>query len=190
MTRIDRRNRAALSLICLALVVAAGLALARSYGAFGDRRAGAALYDESSVSFVDNHQSWLWPAVAGVGLLVAYVGWRWFRSQFRSWSTLESTDFVAEDPLGSTRIRTDALCAALEYDVETYAGIVEAIGEIRSASPPRVDLFVTLQNDVDLVAVRERIDAQALPRLCATIGVQKVLSIVRLRLVSEETGLI
>lgn len=186
MTRIERRNRAVFTAVCLLMLVGGAAALARSYGAFGDKHAAMPLYDETLDTFVSKHQSWFWPSVAAAGLVLAYLGWRWFRSQFRSWNTLESTDFVACDSLGSTRIATDALCAAVERDLEKYPGISEAVAEIRSAVPPRVDLFLTMHDDADVVAVRERIDGQALPRLCTTLSVQSVLPVVRMRLVQPE----
>src|SRR4051794_9622194 len=73
----DRTNRVMLALFGLVVLAAGAGGMAASTGVFGASFSRRTLSDNPASRYIGHHGGWLWPAVAGVCLLVALACLRW-----------------------------------------------------------------------------------------------------------------
>lgn len=163
-SRADRVNRTLLTLLGLILVGVGGYGLARSWGAFGDGSASAPLLLDSWRGFVAHQYYWFWPAAVVVSLLVGVVGLRWLRAQLAA-ARPEAIDLTHREDGGSTTVRPAGAARALAGDVEGYRGVNRASARLAGdPDAPEIDLRVEIADDCNLLALRSRIDEEALVR--------------------------
>jgi len=159
----DRLNATVLSLVALVLLAAGAYGLARGYGAFGHDRAADPVLGDETRAFVTRNANWFWPLAAVVAVLVAWLGLRWLLAQIHG-PAVTRMPVRAEGP-GRTELVASAAAAALANDIDGYAGVRRASARIVADRPsPEVDITVDVSDDVDVGAVRRRIEEHALPR--------------------------
>jgi len=182
----DRLNSAVLTVLALVLIALGGYALARGYGAFGDQRAMDPVLTDDVRSFVSRNAAWFWPLAAVVSLLVAWLGLRWLVAQIHSPAVSHLP--IAAQGAGRTEVAAPGAAAAPAHDVGTYAGVHAARARITDDDPsPEVDLTVDIHDDADAVALRRRIEEEALTRFRAALEIPQLGSRIHLRL-AEPAG--
>lgn len=178
----DRLNRVLLFVLSLALIGAGGYTLARGADTFGAEAADEAVLLESVRDYVSRNQNLFWPVVFAVSVVVAVVSLLWLRAQFRS-SKLTELDLTEDEQRGSTRLRAAGASQALATDVEDYFGVSSASARLLAdGDRPELDLRVDVNDDVDVPALRARIEEQALRRFCQALEVPDVDARLYLRL--------
>ena len=182
----DRLNSTVLTLLALALIAAGAYGLARGYGAFGDRRADDPILSDDVRDFVTRNGDWFWPAAAVVSLLLAWLGLRWLLAQI-STPTVSRLPVRADGP-GHTELLGAGATAALARDIEGYEGVRAAHARLVGDDPvPEVEVTVDVHDDVDLPALRRRIEEHALARFRSALELSKLRSTVHMRL-AERAG--
>lgn len=182
----DRLNSAVLSILAVLLVALGAYGLARGYGAFGDRRAMDPVLTDDVRAFVSRNAGWFWPLAAVVSLLVAWLGLRWLVAQIHTPAVANLA--VRADGPGRTELSASGAAGALAHDIEAYPGVRSARARITEDHPsPEVDITVDVHDDADAVALRRRIEEEALPRFRAALELGELRSRIHLRL-AERTG--
>lgn len=177
----DRLNSTVLSLLALVLIALGAYGLARGYGAFGDQRAMDPVLTDDVRDFVSRNANWFWPLAAAVSLLVAWLGLRWLIAQIHA-PTVSQLPVRADGP-GRTELGASGAAAALAHDIETYPGVRSARARITDDDPsPEVDVTVDVHDDADAVALRRRIEEEALPRFRSALELGELRSHIHLRL--------
>jgi len=182
--RADRTNRSVLTLLGLVLVVAAGLGLAYSYGAFGTDRARRRVLTPSIRDLAQRNHGWFWPLVAVVAVILALLALRWLAAQL-------GTDRVGELSLerdtraGATTLQAAAVTSAVTEEVESYRGVRRASARlIGHPANPNLVVTVTADERADLGVLRTRIEQHAVPHTRQATGRDTLPVILRLHLAS------
>jgi hypothetical protein len=154
--RVDTVNRVLLLLLGLLLVVAAGLGLAVSLGAFGEIRATSPLFSGELRTFPDD-KPWFWWAVAGVALLIALLSLWWLLAQIRTHrvSRLDRTTDARE---GYTTVHAGALTRAIEDEVGDIPGVTSASARLRDRPQLGLALVVDVTDTVDIDKLRTHLE--------------------------------
>ncbi len=148
-----------------ALALAAGvLLLLLNQGAFGDDTANDRVLDgDVDGWFAD--RSWIWWPIALAALALAYLGWRWLRTQFRS-ARPGNDDIQRFTERGWTRIAGGGVTDAIEQDVQALPGVLGASARLNGRGGDAVlDLKVDVDETADLSRVRAGIEDGLIPRL-------------------------
>jgi hypothetical protein len=190
--RSARGDRAALAALGLGLLAAGGYGLARSYGAFGARRADSVVLT-GKVRAVAHHAfsvsnrdvEWFWPAVAAALVLVAYLGYRWLRSQLPPSHRAQVLDLT--DPAlaaeGSTVVRAVGAESAVVADVESYPEVQAADARVtQDGGGAALRLRLEVDESADVGAVRRRLGEHAVARLGQALDRSAVATSVQVRL--------
>jgi hypothetical protein len=182
----DRLNSAVLTVLALVLLGVGGYGLARGYGAFGDRRADDPVLGDDLRDFVTRNGNWFWPLAAVASLLLAWLGLRWLLAQL-STPTVTRLPVRADGP-GYTELLSSGATAALARDIEGYPGVRSAHARLVGDDPvPEVEVTVDVHDDVDVPAVRRRIEEEALTRFRDALELTQLRSTVHVRL-AERAG--
>jgi hypothetical protein len=159
----DRTNRATLTVFGLLVLLVGAAGLAASLGAFGTGFAHHTLFANRVSDYVGQHGTWVWPAAAGVCLLITLAALRWIVI------LLISTDRTGDIPIpisteeGTTVLQPGALTGALTREIGSYHGVEGARSRIiGDASAPQVVIAVTASQSADLHALHRRIETEAL----------------------------
>jgi len=167
----DRTNHAALTVFGLLVLLVGAAGLAASVGGFGTSFAHRTLFANRVSAYVGQHGTWVWPAAAGVCLLITLAALRWIVV------LLISTDRAGDIPIpistgeGTTILQPGALTGALTREIGTYRGVEGARGRIiGDASAPQVVIAVTASQSADLHALHHRIETEALAHARQAIG--------------------
>jgi len=159
----DRTNRFGLALFGLVVLVIGAAAMCASVGVFGHTFAHHTLFANQVSRYVGHHGGWVWPAAAGVSLVIAVVALRWILA------LLVSTDRAGDIPVpvatsdGTTILQPAAITGALAREISTYHGVDRAHGRIiGDGGAPEIVLEVTAKPASDLHALYQRIEAEAL----------------------------
>ena len=175
MNRIDAVNRTLMLIIGIILLVAGVLALAVGLGAFGEARAQSGVLPGGLVDFVGANGNWLWPLVAVVALVLAYLGWRWLRAQFSTPPRVNAIDLTDDPKVGFTRLKADGAVAAFAADVARHPRVDAAKGRmLADGAAPQIGLRIEVFENGDLAPVREYVEGPALDRLHRTLGAEVV----------------
>lgn len=167
----------------LVLLVAGGLALARGLGAFGAGFARAPLVPPAVSQYVAG-QVWVWPLAAAICVAVALLGLRWLLVQGRS-GRLRSLPLESDRSAGGTHMPADAVTDALEEEITGYPGVSRVHASLGGAdSQPRLALSVACDDRADLGELRTRIHDQALAHVCSALELDRLPTVLRLRLAS------
>jgi hypothetical protein len=158
----DRTNRVTLALFGLLVLAAGATAMAASTGLFGASFSRHALLANRVSGYFGNHGGWLWPAIAGGGLLVGLACLRWMLALLASNDRAGDIIIGASTDEGTTILRPAALIDALTSEVSAYHGVDAAKGRvIGDGRDPEVILTVTTAPAADLQALHHRIEAEA-----------------------------
>ncbi len=167
----DRTNRFALALFGLLVLIAGAAGMTASTGVFGATFAKRALFANRVSTYIGHHGAWVWPAAAGVCLLIALAALRWIVA------LLISTDRAGDIPIpvrtheGTTILQSAALTGALTREVGRYHGVDTARGRIiGDASAPEIVIAVTASHSADLHALHRRIETEALAHARQALG--------------------
>jgi hypothetical protein len=172
----ERGNRIILALLGLGLLGAGGYGLARGWGAFGEGAAHKPLLTDGFRTFVHRNDRSFWTVALLAAILVAYVGYRWLRSQLPTTGRSEVIDFSASesDHPGATLVRAQGVASAFATDVSAYPGVAGAAARIGNGQPVAVDLRVELEDGADVEPVRQRLAEHGLPRLRQALETDQV----------------
>ena len=167
----DRTNRVALTVFGLLVLLVGVAGMITSVGAFGNGFSRRTLFANRLSAYIGQHGTWVWPAAAGVCLLIMLVALRWVVA------LLISTDRTGDIPIpiktheGTTILQPAALTGALTREIETYYGVDSARGRIiGDARAPEIILAITASQSADLHALQLRIEAEALAHARQAIG--------------------
>ena len=167
----DRTNRTVLLLFGLLVLLAGAAGMAASVGVFGTGFSHRTLLANRVGTYVGQHGSWLWPAVAAACLLILLAALRWIQA------LLFSTDRTGDIPVpgsnehGTTLIRPAAVTGAITREIETYHGVGSAKGRvIGDPKDPHVVVTVTAEQSADLPGLHRRIESQALAHARQALG--------------------
>lgn len=154
--RVDGANRAAITLVALLLLAAAGLGLAASFGAFGASRADDAVLPASVRRFAAD-TGWFWWAVAGACLLLALIGLRWLLAQLQV-DRVTRLDLTTDDHDGLTTVHAGALTDAVQDEVRGIRGVTGTSAHLRSDPARRLVVAVELADYADIAEVRRELE--------------------------------
>jgi len=159
----DRTNRVALTVFGLLVLLVGVAGMITSVGAFGNGFSRRTLFANRLSAYIGQHGTWVWPAAAGVCLLIVLAALRWIVA------LLISTDRAGDIPVpvasrqGTTILSTAAVTGALTREIGDYHG-VEAVRSwiIGDGLDPEIVLTVTASQGADVAALHQRIEAEAL----------------------------
>lgn len=167
----DRTNRVALILFGLLVLLAGAAGMAASVGTFGTGFSRHTLFANRVSAYVGQHGTWVWPAAAGVCLVITLAALRWILV------LLISTDRAGDIPIpistqeGTTILQPGALTGALTREIGSYHGVDGARGRIiGDASAPQIVIAVTASQAADLHALHQRIESEALVHARQAVG--------------------
>jgi len=167
----DRLNRVALAVFGLLVLLVGAAGMTASVGVFGHGFARRTLFANRVSAYIGQHGTWVWPAAAGVCLLILLAALRWIVT------LLISTDRTGDIPIpiktheGTTILQPAALTGALTREIGTYHGVDSARSRlIGDAQAPELVLAVTATQSADLHALHQRIETEALAHARQAIG--------------------
>ena len=179
----DGLNRGLLTVLALVLMLAGGYGLARGYEAFGAEAAEEPVLTDSLRDWVARNENWFWAVAFVLAAVVAYLGLRWLLTQLHS-PRLAEIDLTGDGSRGTTRLRAGGATQALANDIESYFGVSSASARMtEDGERPEVLVRVDVNDDVDVPALRSRIEEHALPRFCQALEVPDVEARIKLQLV-------
>jgi len=159
----DRTNRTVLTIFGLLVLLAGAAGMAASVGVFGTAFSQRTLFDNRVSAFIGQHGTWLWPAAAFAGLVIALAALRWILALLVSTDRAGDITVAGSADQGTTRLQPGALTGALAGEVGAYRGVDTAKGRvIGDATNPQVVLHVTATPAADLAALRRRLETEAL----------------------------
>jgi hypothetical protein len=163
--RTARGNRVGLTIVGLALIVAAAAALTRGLGRWPSLlgRAADPVTNQRVRAFAADHL-WLWLALAAAATLIALLALRWLAVQTRT----EAIGAIRVEPdsrHGGTTLPAGTLTAALRDDLDESLYLRRTQATLTGhPAHPRLALTVTLEPGADPAAAEERVQ-EALGRL-------------------------
>ena len=173
--RTARGNRVGLAVTGFVLVAAGGYGLARSLGAFGAEPAGTVLYIPAVGAWVEGN-SWVWLAVAALGVVLAILAARWLAVQFRSdrlnrlIADIDPTAGATRLAAGLTVLPANALTAAVGEEIRNYPGVRSVTAYlIGDPDQPELHAIITLAADADVPGIRRRIVSEAVAHARTTL---------------------
>ena len=183
VTRPDRLDRLILAVIGILLAGAAAYGLARGAGVFGRGRAEAPVLGSDLRRFVADHQLSFWAAVAALGLVLAWLGWRWLKAQFPGSRTVSELDVDEGDGGPGTLLSSSAVTAALADHLSGHEDVRWARARVLAGRPrPQVELRVGVSDDADVGRFSDFVEAEVLGHLRQALEVDEVDAHVELRL--------
>ncbi len=157
--RVDRGNRAVLTLMGLVLTAGATAGLLLGAGVLGAARSGAPIVPERVRAFAAS-QPWLWWAVAAAGLLLALLALRWLLAQL-SVDRVGRIELTRNARDGMTTLHSGALTDAVQQEVEGIRGVESASAAVvRPGAEHRLVLTVDLADYADVEHVRSRLEGE------------------------------
>jgi hypothetical protein len=187
--RTDQVNRRILTFLALLLIIAGGLGMAYSLGAFGKDRAMDPVISEDVRSFVDDQQDWFWPVVAAVAVLLALLCLRWLVFQLKPRPSLGDFTFASDEDRGQTVVPSGAVERAVVTDLESEPGVRKAGARLRQHSDPlTVDAWVDYDSASQVPALREKVQGRVVPDLQGALEVDDAVITLEVRPVSGRVG--
>jgi hypothetical protein len=169
----DRTNRTALIVFGSLVLLAGAAGMLTSVGAFGNAFSKHALFVNQVGTYIGKNGAWVWPAAAGVCLLIALATLRWILA------LLVSTDRAGDITLpggkdhGTTKLPPTALTGALTGEVGSYHGVDSVRSRIiGDPASPQLVLSVTATPAADLRALHQRLESEALAHTRQALGRQ------------------
>ena len=122
----DRTNRVGLAVLGLLAVLTGAAGLSMSTGVFGSAYPGQTLLANQVGSYAGRNGAWLWPAAAGVCLLIALASLRWIIALLLSTDRARDITITRGARAGTTTMHPAALTGAVTREIETYHGVDSA----------------------------------------------------------------
>lgn len=167
----DRTNRVALTLFALLVLAAGGAGMAASAGVFGAAFSRRTLLANQAGSYIGQHSSWLWYAVAGGCLLLALACLRWILALIASTDRAGDITIPGSKDHGTTILQPAALTDALTREISAYHDVETARGRvIGDGNDPQIVLTVNPAPSADLPALHRRIETEALAHARQALG--------------------
>ncbi len=171
MTRADRTNRILLTVLALVLLVAGVAVLFAGADVYGRGVSRQHLLDNSAARYIGAHGDWFWPLAALAAAIVALLGLRWLAAIVTIEPGQRRVNISTDGDAGRTVLDSGALATAVTAEVEDCPGVDDVDTKVwGSPHHPRLALAVTADPDVDIAALRERLEALTLPRVRYALG--------------------
>jgi hypothetical protein len=155
-SRVDRVNRAVLSLLGAILLVGGAAALAVGLEAFGADRASEPVLSTQWSNFIDDNP-WYWWAVGAGCVIVALAALRWLVAQLQT-GRIANIHVESDPAAGETVLRAGALADAVTADIRSMPGVRNAsMRVVGTQSAHRYLLTVYLDGRADINDVRQRL---------------------------------
>src|SRR5579875_1269937 len=167
----DRTNRIMLLLLAMVLIGAGLGAGAASIGVFGTAIQHSPLMANPTGRFIGAQGEWLWPAAAAAAVVVALLALRWLLALLFSTDRSGDLEIHSGGPADRTTLASTALTEAVAGEIEGYRGVNSARARLLG-DPQNPELVVTavLEETADLLALRQRIEAEALTHARCAVG--------------------
>jgi len=161
MGRTARLDRTLLVLLGALLTAAGVLTLLVGSGVFGSTLRNNSVLDNAVGRFFGHNGQWLWPLVAVAGLLLGYLTLRWLIGQLAS-TSVRDLQLDPGSTTGQTELSSSAVTGAVSGEIRSYRGVTEASARFTGDElEPALHLRVHLDARADVVAVRDRIETEA-----------------------------
>ncbi len=161
MGRTARLDRSVLVLLGVLLTAAGVLTLLVGLGTFGSTLRNNSVVDNAVGRLFGHNGPWLWPLVALVGLLLGYLALRWLAGQLAP-TAVRDLELDPGSTTGQTELSSGAVTGAVSGEIRGYRGVSGASARFTGDElAPALHLRVRLDARADVVAVRERIESQA-----------------------------
>ena len=140
-------------------------------GVFGHTFQHRRLVDNQFARYFGAHGTWLWPAIAGAGLVVALICIVWLLRLLFSTDRAGSITVVTDSAPtastgpsgGRTTLAASALTQAVSQEIQGYHGVAAARARIiGNSSDPTLVLDVSLNRRADLPTLVQRIEREAI----------------------------
>ncbi|MDQ2811883.1 MAG: alkaline shock response membrane anchor protein AmaP [Actinomycetota bacterium] len=167
----DRTNRLALTIFGVLVLVAGAAGMAASVGAFGTGFSRRTLLVNRVSLYTGHHGGWLWPAAAGICLLLALVVLRWIVALLISTDRVGDIAIPSGGEQGTTILHPAALISALAREISSYHDVETAKGRvIGDGHDPEIVITVTSAKSADLHALHHRIETEAIAHARQALG--------------------
>jgi hypothetical protein len=163
MMHADRTNRALLTLLGLLLLAAGVAGILAGTDILGHQVGNRSLIANPVGHYIGDNSAWFWPIAALAAAVLALLALRWLVAVLRPDARPGDIHIAAAPTTGRTTLDSGALRDALTAEIETYRGVDNArIRVLGTPDAPRLAVTVRVTNDSDLVALRRRLETQAL----------------------------
>ncbi|WP_410596130.1 alkaline shock response membrane anchor protein AmaP [Amycolatopsis sp. lyj-23] len=170
LNRPARLNRTVLALLGLALLAAGGFAVATHF-----QRLRLLDPDSPLVPGPTRPPTWALYVTAAVAVLLGLLILRWILAQVVRRPPTRTWRFDTDPDRGRTELSADAAVAPFTEELRTYPGVHQAHATLAgSHDDPTLALVVTLAQDGDPGQIRERLEADGLPRLRQALDLDMV----------------
>jgi len=168
-TRADRINRAILSALALLIGVGAALALATSYGAFGENRTDRPIITADLVDRVHDSIRWIWLAVAVVAAAVVLLALRWILRMIVPGPSPADLHYAQTPENETTTVAAPAIAGVVVAELDAISGVSDTVANV---SPDGLTISARshLAPTADVAAVRHTAEDRILPRLRGSLG--------------------
>jgi hypothetical protein len=167
----DRTNRVALIVFGLLFLVIGAGGLIASLGVFSKEFSHRTLFDNRVGTYVGHNGSWIWPAAAGVCLVIGLLALRWIVALLVSTDRAGDIRIPVASHEGTTVLPPTALTGALTREIGAYHGVEAARSHIiGDPGDPDVVLTVTASQSADLHALHQRIEDEAIAHARQALG--------------------
>jgi hypothetical protein len=170
--RPARLNRALLALVGLVLLAAGTFGLLVGLGALDGLLPGL---DPTKPLIASGTHTGLWAPYTAIvaAVIIGLLCLRWLLAQVLRRPPASTWQLHADPARGFTRLPADAAADGLAADIETYPGVHTASADLTGTREhPTLQLAVTTEEGTSITALRDRIAAHALPRLCQALEVE------------------
>lgn len=161
--RVDRINRALLSLLGLVLLAAGGggaaigLGVLRPWPTSGP----TPVWSQAAKDWVVEQRLWFWPTLIGLSVVLGILGLTWLVAQFRT-DTVARLELEPDTSGGGTTLIGRAVSDAVGAEIAGYPGVRRAhVRLVGRPSRPRLLVRVETEPETNLGQLRERVENEA-----------------------------
>jgi len=169
----DRTNRTALIVFGSLVLLAGAAGMLTSVGVFGAAFSKHALFANEVSTYIGRNGAWVWPAAAGVCVLIALAALRWILALLVSTDRAGDITLPGAKDHGTTTLPPAALTGALAGEVGNYHGVDSVRSRIiGDPASPQLVLSVTATPAADLRTLHRRLESEALAHVRRALGNQ------------------
>ncbi len=181
--RPARLNRTLLALIGLVLLAAGGFAVATHFGTLP-----VLAPDSPLVPGTGTPPTWALYAAAAVAIVLGLLLLRWLLAQPARKPKSHTWRFESDPGAGRTELAASTAIQPFLAEVTTYPGVHAAHATLAGTREnPAVALVLSAEQNGDVTAIRDRIEAEGLPRLRQALDLDALPTAVEFRF-SAKTG--